>query len=373
MKTEKPSPWIVTAGFVALDIVLGVEGPECARFYSGGTSGNVSASMAFLGWKATPLARLASDEAGAFVRHDLGRWGVDTSFLDTGTPCPTPIVIQRIFVGKDGTRKHRFLWNCPDCGAYFPSYRPVLGESVKEVTKSLLNPTVFFTDRVSKSSLELAEHCKRAGAVIFFEPSGVGDPAQFVRMLNICDVLKYSDQRAKSFSDLLHNNRVPLEIQTLGEEGLRFILRTSRNNKTWTQSLSHDVKIVDTAGAGDWTTAGLIKHLFVGGSGTLKSLTKEKVLAGLNYGQALAAINCQYEGARGAMYQLPKQVFLKQALMLADKHHRVDAVRVGEHTERLDTAPQRVCPSCMETSTGKGKSRGSLSRNAEEDLEHSIA
>lgn len=355
---SKPTPWIVTAGFVALDIVLGVEDPDCARFYTGGTSGNLSASMAFLGWKATPIARLANDEAGAFIRSDLKRWGVDTSLLSTGSPCPTPIVVQKIFVGKDGTPKHRFLWNCPDCGAYFPSYRPVLGESVKDVAKQIDKPTVFFTDRVSKSSLELAEHCKQAGAVIVFEPSGVGDPTQFVRMLGICDVLKYSDQRAKSFSDLLHNNRVLLEIQTLGEEGLRFILRNSRASKAWTQSSSHDVQITDTAGAGDWTTAGLIERSFGDGAKSLKSLTKEKILAALNHGQALAAINCQFEGARGAMYQLPKDVFLKQVIRLSKRQSGVDSSGDDEANNRVNPAPQRVCPSCIETSlTKKDSSR----------------
>lgn len=363
MKSKKATPWIVTAGFVALDIVLGVEDPECARFYSGGTSGNVSASMAYLGWKATPIARLACDEAGAFVRDDLKRWGVDTSLLNTAPSCPTPIVVQKIFVGKDGRPKHRFLWNCPDCGAYFPSYRPVLGESVKELVKQIDKPTVFFTDRVSKSSLDLAEHCKQAGAAIVFEPSGVGDPAQFIRMLSICDVLKYSDQRAKSFSDLLHNNRVLLEIQTLGEEGLRFILRNTRAMKTWTQSSSHDVKIIDTAGAGDWTTAGLIEHLLNDGAKSLKSLTKERVLNALNHGQALAAVNCQFEGARGAMYQLPKDVFLKQAIRLSKKQLGVNSLEDEEVTSQTDAVPKRVCPSCIETNlTQKGSSKKALQR-----------
>jgi sugar/nucleoside kinase (ribokinase family) len=346
---KKPTPWIVSSGFVALDVVLGIEDPDCARFYSGGTSGNVSASMAFLGWKSSPVARLAEDEAGAFVRADLNRWGVDTSFLGTASTCPTPIVVQKIFVGKDGTPKHRFLWNCPDCGAYFPSFRPVLGESVPGIAALIEKPTVFFTDRISKSSLKLAEHCKEAGAAIVFEPSGVGDPTQFVRMLGICDILKYSDQRAKSFSDLLHNNRVLLEIQTLGEEGLRFILRTPRASKNWTQSPSHDVKVVDTAGAGDWTTAGLIAHLLADGSESLKRLTKEKVLDALNYAQALAAINCQFEGARGAMYQLPRETFLTQAMRLSKKQSSGRTLR-DENSNGINALSQRVCPSCIETS-----------------------
>ncbi len=343
----KSIPWIVTSGFVALDVVLGMEDPGCPRFYTGGTSGNVSVAMAYMGWRSTPVSRLADDEAGQFVRADLRRWGVDLTHLATASPCSTPIVVHRIFAGKDGRPKHRFLWTCPDCGAYLPSYRPVLAEAITQVSAEIDNPSVFFTDRVSKSSFELAKHCKKEGAVFVFEPSGVGDPAQFVRMLGICDVLKYSDQRAKSFSDLLQDNRALLEIQTLGEEGLRFAIRTIRASKKWTQSPSHDVQVKDTAGAGDWTTVGLIARLFGRGAESLKDLTKVKVLDALNYGQALAAVNCQFEGSRGAMYQLPREKFAASVLKLTRKQSIRAKGAGNEKLKEKTWLPSKVCPSCI--------------------------
>jgi len=361
MKTKKQIPRLVSTGFIALDIVIGLDDPLVPRFYAGGTTGNVTAALAYLGWQTMPISRLAEDEAGQFVKSDLERWGVDTKYLSGNFPCPTPIVIEKIFRGKDGSPKHRFLWTCPDCGAYLPSYRPVLVETVQSLKDDLPKASAFFTDRVSRSILNLAEHCKKNGAVVIFEPSGIGDPALFAEMVRICDVLKYSDQRAKSFSDLLGENGAQLEIQTLGDEGLRFLLRGRRKTKTWAALSSFDVDVKDTAGAGDWTTAGLIYQLLGTGREALKSLTKSNVTEALHHGQALAALNCQFEGARGAMYQVPRQRFQDRLRELfregsgGRSRLKVDSPTAGR------VVPTRVCPHCIEHHAGAAAGSPALS------------
>jgi sugar/nucleoside kinase (ribokinase family) len=352
MKTSrKQTPRLISAGFIALDVVLGVEDPLTPRFYAGGTTGNVTAALSYLGWEATPISRLAEDNAGQFVKVDLERWGVGTTHLSGSSPCPTPIVVEKIFFGKDGAPKHRFLWTCPDCGAYLPSYRPVLAEAVENLKAKITQASAFFTDRVSRSTLALAEHCKSKGSVVIFEPSGVRDPGLFVEMLYICDVLKYSDQRAKGFSDLLGDHRAILEIQTLGAEGLRFLLRGQRRAKRWVSLSSFDVDVKDTAGAGDWTTAGLVDRLFRDGKRSLKSLTRAKVVEALEYGQALAALNCQFEGARGAMYQVPKKRFFERVDDLQHRSRGRNGLGGIEKSSLLRTIPVRVCPSCLDHET----------------------
>lgn len=352
MKTSKTDrPRLISSGFVALDIVIGIEDPLTPRFYSGGTTGNVTAALSYLGWQATPISRLSTDEAGHFVKADLERWGVDTAHLIEGSPCPTPIVVERIFLGQDGVPKHRFLWTCPDCGGYFPSYRPVVVEAVEHLKPEIARASAFFTDRVSRSTLALAEHCKNKGAVVIFEPSGVQDPAHFVEMLRLCDVLKYSDQRAKGFSDLLSNHEAILEIQTLGPEGLRFLLRGPKRGVNWVSLASYDVKIKDTAGAGDWTSAGLIHRLFPQGRQSLRSITKAAVTEALAYGQALAALNCQFEGARGAMYQLPKKRFVERVTELQSRSAARKSQSEIEKGSPDRVVPVKVCPSCLDHKT----------------------
>jgi fructokinase len=365
MKISKNNqPCLISSGFVALDIVIGIEDPLTPRFYGGGTTGNVTAALSYLGWQSTPISRLSSDEAGLFVKADLERWGVDTTHLAEGSPCPTPIVVERIFLGKDGAPKHRFLWTCPDCGAYFPSYRPVLADAIERLKPKITSASAFFTDRVSRSTLALAEHCKSKGAVVIFEPSGVQDPAHFIEMLRLCDVLKYSDQRAKGFSDLLNKHDAILEIQTLGSEGLRFLLRRPKRSVSWVSLASYDVKIKDTSGAGDWTTAGLTHRLFSEGRRSLQSLTKATVTEALAYGQALAALNCQFEGARGAMYQLPKKKFVERVTELQSRSAARKRWSEIEKASPDRVVPVRVCPSCLDDKT---ESHGTLSKHKAAD------
>ena len=110
-------------------------------------------------------------------------------------------------------------------------------------------PDIFFADRVSRSTVELAKHFHEEGCLVYFEPSATGDPKLFREMLQLCDVLKYSAQRARSFSELLRDHKAYLEIETLGEDGLRF--RTRKAFASWHAVAAYTVRIKVTAGSGD--------------------------------------------------------------------------------------------------------------------------
>lgn len=332
---------LVTAGFLALDIVFGLDDLE-PKFYAGGTCGNVTAGLAFLGWDVAPLGRLSDDAAGCFVRSDLERWGVSTEYLGLKPNAATPIVLERIERSKNGILKHRFLWNCPDCGSYFPPYRAVLRTQLPFVEEHCGKPEVFFTDRISRSTVDLARHFKAKGSIIYFEPSGTGDPKLFREMLKHCTVLKYSAQRARAFSDLLRNHAALLEIETSGEDGLRF--RTRRGFPSWHSLPAHEVTIKDTAGSGDWTTVGLLSGLFRNGTPNLATATRHDIGAAIEHGQAIAALNCKFEGARGVMYKLTRTAFLEAVGTLEDKRptpHREHKISLSQ-----DISASLVCPSC---------------------------
>ena len=332
---------LLTAGFLALDIVFGLENTE-PKFYAGGTCGNVAAGLAFLGWEVSSLARLSDDAAGSVVRRDLERWGVKTKYLRLDPVAPTPIVLERIARSKNGVPKHRFLWNCPDCGAYFPPYRAVLRSRLDLIKEKVGEPHVFFTDRVSRSTVELARHFDAKGSIVYFEPSGASDPKLFREILKHSTVLKYSTQRARSFSDLLHGHNALLEIETFGEDGLRFRMR--RNFASWHSLPAHEVAIKDTAGSGDWTTVGLLSALLRNGQSNLSTATRADITAALEHGQAMAALNCEFEGARGAMYHLTRTRFLEAVGMIEGKMPSTRKERRISLSHNLSTSA--ICPSC---------------------------
>ena len=54
---------------------------------------------------------------------------------------------------------------------------------------------MFFFDRVSPGALHLARACAERGAIVFFEPSGVGNATLFRQAWEVAHVVKYSHER----------------------------------------------------------------------------------------------------------------------------------------------------------------------------------
>ena len=270
-------------------------------------------------------------------------------------------MLEKISLSKNGLPKHRFLWNCPDCGSYFPPYKPVLRTEVEHLANTVEAPQVFFADRVSRSTIALAKHFRTQGALVFFEPSAAGEPKLFREMLAVCDVVKYSAQRARSFSELLRSHDAFLEIETLGEDGLRF--RTRRAFQSWQAVPGFEVRIKDTAGSGDWTSVGLISGLFESGRKNLERHSRRDIVEALSYSQALAAMNCQFEAPRGAMYRLPRPRFLQAVDAL--QVNGPEALRESERVslaEHLTTSA--VCPACSPGTIGSHSKSSAIRREA---------
>jgi hypothetical protein len=169
--------------------------------------------------------------------------------------------------------------------------------------------------------------------------------------LQLCDVLKYSAQRARSFSELLRDHKAYLEIETLGEDGLRF--RTRRSFASWHAIAAYEVRIKDTAGSGDWTSVGLMSEMLSGGKRALEKCTKQDISSCLERAQAIAALNCQFEGPRGAMYQLSKARFIESVAALEAKKPEDSKQRRISLSQQISTAA--VCPSCSPKDDRKPK------------------
>ena len=61
--------------------------------------------------------------------------------------------------------------------------------------------------------------------------------------------------------------------------------------------------IVDTSGAGDWTTAAFLNEMSKAGLSTVGELTEDSVKQFLAKAQEKASQSCSYEGARGMMQE----------------------------------------------------------------------
>lgn len=307
-------PTIYGTGLVALDIVISSEPGAPAYQWAGGTCGNVLTILSYLGWTAFPIARLNNEASSQCVLNDIKKWNVREDFARMEPQASVPVITQEISKDKGGVPKHKFHWrNCPKCGAFLPNYKSVTLPAVSEIKEKVKTGDLYFFDRTSPGAIALARHFKELGAIIFFEPSAKGDLKHFEEAVKLSDVVKYSDQRFSSIvTKSTEKNRPHLEIQTLGENGLRY---RTKSRKTWlTIPAFEPYEVKDTCGCGDWTTAGIINKLCSKGRKEFLKQTAKSIKNGMIYGQALGAWTCGFEGARSGMYRIEKNIFEKEIL-----------------------------------------------------------
>lgn len=255
-------PSVTGTGLIALDVVVGLEHTS-PRFFAGGTCGNVLTVLAYLGWESLPVARLG-DEPSSRVLEDLQRFGVNPRYATLSPAAPTPIIVERIRRNSSGELYHSFAWSCPQCRSRLPGYAPVPGAAIEGILPTLPDSSVFFFDRVSRGALTLAAAAAKRGAIVVFEPSGVGDPKLFREAVSVAHVVKYSQERMKTLGEWFEGDGQPsstlLEIETLGRGGLRYRTRLAHDkSREWRHIDAFPVSIFrDSAGCGDWTTAGIL-------------------------------------------------------------------------------------------------------------------
>ena len=180
-----------------------------------------------------------------------------------------------------------------------------------------------------------------------FEPSGVSDESLFKEMLALTHVLKHSHER---LPELGISADAPLIIETMGRGGLRYRSRLAgAKSKSWVRCEPYQLnRFVDTGGAGDWCTAGIVHVLGRHGAKAFNQIGISKLQSAISFGQAIAAWNCGFLGARGGMYSVSKDDFRRTIRQIMDE---------GRHLMPEEDEPQkasgkvvtRVCSECRES------------------------
>lgn len=341
--TTLSKPKIFGTGLIALDLVMGVDEHTPVRSWAGGTCGNVLSIMAYLGWDAFPIARMNGDPASQRVRADMRKWGVQLKFASCSPASHTPIIIQQIRRGRDGLPRHRFSWACPRCGQWLPGYKAVTLNAVERIIPDLTNASVFFMDRLSPTALVLAKEASQKGALVFFEPSAKSNEKLLNDALQLAHVVKYADQRLSGLGKLIESSpSLRLEIQTQGSKGLRYRHRYAKRFSVWHHLDAFKPPVLaDTCGSGDWCTAGILFMAAREGFDGMLATDANGIHEALRYGQALAAWNCGFEGARGGMYTIDRKAFDRQvAALLSGEEYSMPRPRKGRASVAIS------CPAC---------------------------
>jgi len=267
---------VAGAGLVCWDDLEGSEGQ------TGGTCGNVLANLAYLGAKARLFDRLdKSRGAGQMILADLASFGVDLRWAEM-FPSDNAPVLHRWLGKREGYR-----WDDKQV--------PLEPMQITGLGGKLSASRIFFFDRANKATILLAKHYREWGDDVYFVPQGTD--GEFEAALDLATIVQFSAAYFPKVEWIAP--KATIEVRTEGKKGLGWRLGAKTGHLS-----AKRTKVVDTAGAGDWLAAGLMAELHHQGFDGMER--PEKLVAALRYGQALAALNCEYAGARGMVYELAR-------------------------------------------------------------------
>lgn len=324
-------PKILGTGLIALDIVLDSK-QSLLTYGLGGSAGNVLSILAGLGWTSSPVGKLGCDVAAEIILDEFKSLNANVELIVQEHGEPTPVIYQHQ-LDEGNNKTHKFSFACPVCGIKRSWNSPSIDLPSPKVLDAI-QPNVVYLDRATVIGIEIAEYYKNQNVLIFFEPSTVGDnPELFKRALAVADVVKYADDRLGDLEafDLSH---IFVEICTKGADGLKF--RAPSLGNDWMELDSfNSPKVIDTSGAGDWCTSGMLYYLFDKDPNcTIAKITYNRLNEALRFGQALSALNCMVIGARG----LAKKLHKNKISSLAEKLQKVkaEAISLPEKNAKAD-------------------------------------
>lgn len=306
---------MVSAGYMPVDVVFPFQGEPYRGI--GGTSANVALILAFLGWDAALAGQIGDDVLADEFECEARASGASVDLIRRASGAETVRILHR--VEADG---HTYAYTCPRCHRRFPRSRPLTLDLARQVAEVQRDVDVFFFDRVNAGTVWLAEHYAELGAEIMFEPSLPTGGALFRRACEASSIVKHSGDIDLPIPPTLPSSRPnQVRIVTNGAAGLTY----QRGLLPPKHLPAIPTLTVDTAGAGDWTTAALLYSTC-----SADGLDDTKIEEGLRLGQALAAVCCSVVGARSLMRLRPKTVLTRARDVLA--------------ANSLETAPRVPAP-----------------------------
>ena len=294
-------PRLLTAGYLTLDMIVRDLTTDDYWHSVGGTCGNVSIFATALDLDVSLLARTGTDHRGQRVLDHMNDSGVNTDAVEEVAALCTPGIVELIRSTSKGT--HRFTHQCPLCATRLPKIAVASKRQAQTKVKHIDRFDAFFFDRATTSTVELATAAREAGLIVMFEPPSFPRSQLAIRAAELSDIVKISRRPASRTTNwsLSPNGSTKFIIETLGPNGARFCTKLPVGWTNWTELPPFPTAYVtDTAGAGDWLTAGLLADLLI----HQDVFDLDSLQASIEYGQKLSSISIAFDGPHGALTML---------------------------------------------------------------------
>jgi len=300
---------LLVVGEVVVDLVVDgldvASTPLAVRAHPGGSPANVAVAAAGLGIPTALAARISRHGFGPWLRAHLVASGVDVSAcVDVDEPCSVAVVtsdvsgVPRYSLHVDGAADYR--WRADE----LPDVAGLAATVVH--TGSLAVALGPGRDVLAAWLARVRAHGR---AVVSFDPNvreTTADPDRVDALVRHAHLVKASDEDLA----MLWPRTDPLEVAARWlEAGVELVVVTrgpagavarSRDGARVVERRAPTVTVVDTVGAGDAFTAGLLQALAARGAlraGGLAMLGDAQLAAALDAANELAALSCARRGA----------------------------------------------------------------------------
>ena len=294
-------PRLLAAGYLTLDMIVRDLAKGDYWHSAGGTCGNVSIFTSALGVEVSLLARMGKDQRARRILHYMDAAGVDTLNVEHNSALRTPGIVELIRDTAKG--EHRFTHWCPLCEIRLPKQAVVSKGMAESVAKDIDQFDAYFFDRATSATISIARAAREAGLIVMFEPPSVPRTSRAKSAAALSDIVKISRRAGHNARDWIScsNGSTKFIIETLGPAGTRFREVSSGRPGEWVQLPAVTSTLIkDTAGAGDWLTAGLLAGLLL----RRYTLSEDSIVDLIEYGQRLSAISIAFDGPSGALTAL---------------------------------------------------------------------
>lgn len=262
----------------------------------GGTCGNVSCMLPYLGVQTFPLAHFDESEQGLQMKEDLRRYGADVRFVQNSPKGGTTLLRCTHKLDK-ATGKPATTFRATSPGSRFAKRKAPRGrDEAPEFLQTLdFTPDVFFFDMAESGYRVIAEGLRQKGTLIYFEPESDKEQSKFIDAVKKSDIIKFSGEKVTdlSFCDGFSDK---IFVQTRGAEGLLFKLGRGEWQKV--APVPND-NVVDWEGAGDWTTSQFIACLCERNILSFSKMTEQNICECLEAACQTASRSVSFMGSKG--------------------------------------------------------------------------
>ncbi len=268
---------VTTLGEILIDFTFAGKNSDGKKLFEenpGGAPANCAVAISRLGGKSAFVGMTGFDSFGEDLKSTLQEQGVDVSGMRKTQAQHTTLA----FVSLDSKGERNFSF-CRNPGADTQLSPSDLDENLLLKSRILHIGSLSLTDEPAKSAtLKAIEIAKKSGAYISYDPNyraalwgSRSDAIPLMKsILPFSDMVKVSDEElallygkeisAEAGAKEILSCGAKLVLVTLGSKGVYYATKTQSLESSGTLGVP-DVKVVDTTGAGDSFTGGLLYRL----------------------------------------------------------------------------------------------------------------